>query len=281
MSDIFEVSNCIRDIGCPSHPDWQCILPPFGDLCSNITIYIPKSHPLWKLEVHTDLMSHPSILLVDISTLDDIFCIINIYNPSDCSLFPPLVHIPFPPKHKSIIAGDFNLHHLFWSHPDYQSKISSESEQLMDTLSIKDFFPMNCPGVKTFFRKDYSLVLDFVWSSFPLSSHLSDFLVNCPMHCGSDHYPLMWSLSFHPLEDPPCNFLFNEENSDNWDDTLLNEMNPWPFPDLITSPSDFYAVCQGHSCPITSTEQLYMVQVSTTRRSTKTKDSNDYLDTNI
>ena len=39
--------------------------------------------------------------------------------------------------------------------------------------------------------------------------------------------------------------------------------------------------CQGHSCPITSTERLYMVQVSTTRRSTKTKDSNNYLDTNV
>ena len=38
---------------------------------------------------------------------------------------------------------------------------------------------------------------------------------------------------------------------------------------------------QGHSCPITSTERLYTVQVSTTRRSTKTKDSNNYLDTNI
>ena len=40
-------------------------------------------------------------------------------------------------------------------------------------------------------------------------------------------------------------------------------------------------LCQGHSCPITSTEQLYTVQVSTTRRSTKTKDSNNYLDTNV
>ena len=39
--------------------------------------------------------------------------------------------------------------------------------------------------------------------------------------------------------------------------------------------------CQGHSCPITSTERLYTVQVSTTRRSTKTKDSNNYLDTNV
>ena len=39
--------------------------------------------------------------------------------------------------------------------------------------------------------------------------------------------------------------------------------------------------CQGHSCPITSTERLYTVQVSTTRRSTKIKDSNDYLDTNV
>ena len=42
-----------------------------------------------------------------------------------------------------------------------------------------------------------------------------------------------------------------------------------------------HSTCQGHSCPITSTERLYTVQVSTTRRSTKTKDSNNYLDTNV
>ena len=48
------------------------------------------------------------------------------------------------------------------------------------------------------------------------------------------------------------------------------------FPDNV-----LIAECQGHSCPITSTEQLYMAQVSTTRQLTKTKDSNNYLDTNV
>ena len=51
---------------------------------------------------------------------------------------------------------------------------------------------------------------------------------------------------------------------------------------LCLAPAKKYGgVCQGHSCPITSTERLYTVQVSTTRRSTKTKDSNNYLDTNV
>ena len=226
-------------LGCPSHSDWQYILPPCGDLKPDVAIYIPKSHPGWKLEVRTDLISHPSILVVDISSSDDVFHITNVYNLSDCSSLPPLVHIPFPANHKSIITGNFNLHHPLWSRTDHQTKISPESEQLVDSLSLKDFFPMNCPGVETFFRKDYSLVLDLVWSSFPISPHLSDFLVNRPMHCGSDHYPLTWSLSFHPLEDPPCNFLFTEENSEGWDDSFLNEMTSWPFPEKITSPVDF------------------------------------------
>ena len=39
--------------------------------------------------------------------------------------------------------------------------------------------------------------------------------------------------------------------------------------------------CQGHSCPITSTERLYTVQVSTTRQLAKIKDSNNYLGTNV
>ena len=49
----------------------------------------------------------------------------------------------------------------------------------------------------------------------------------------------------------------------------------------LCSQSQVDGACQGHSCPITSTERLYTVQVSTTRRSTKTKDSNNYLDTNV
>ena len=110
----------------------------------------------------------------------------------------------------------------------------------MDALSLKNFFLMNCPGIETFFRKDYSSVLDLVWASFPLSPHLSDFLVNRPMHCGSDHYPLTWSLLFHPLENPPHNFLFTDKNSEYWDDAFLNKMSSWPFPKQITSPTEFH-----------------------------------------
>ena len=227
-------------LGCPSHPDWQCILPPFGDLRPDVAIYIPKTHPSWSLKVQTDLISHPSILLVDISTLDNIFHILNIHNPSDCLSLPPLIHIPFPDGHKSIIAGDFNLHHPLWSQEHHHTKISPESELLVDALSLKNLFPMNYLGIKTFFRKDYSSVLDLVWTSFPISPHLSDFLVNQPMHCGSDHYPLMWSLSFHPLEEPPHNFLFTDENSEYWDDTFLNEMSSWSFPEHITSLTVFH-----------------------------------------
>ena len=227
-------------LGCPSHPDWQCILPPFGNLRPDVAIYVPKSHPSWTIEVRTDLISHPSILLVDITTLDNTFHITNVYNPSDCSSLPPLVNIPFPDNHKSIIAGDFNLHHPLWSRADHHTKISPESEQLVDALSLKNFFPVNCPGVETFFREDYSSVLDLVWASFPVSPYLSNFLVNRPMHCGSDHYPLTWSLSFHPLEDPPHNFLFTDENSEFWDDAFLNEMTSWQFPDYITSPAVFH-----------------------------------------
>ena len=46
-----DVISGLDVLGCPSHPDWQCILPPFGDLRPDVAIYVPKSHPTWKLEV--------------------------------------------------------------------------------------------------------------------------------------------------------------------------------------------------------------------------------------
>ena len=170
----------------------MCILPSFHDQMPDVAIYVPKTRNSWHVQSRSDLFAHPSIMAIDVITEQDTFLVINIYNPSDCSALGPLIHSVLPHR-KVIISGDFNLHHPLWSKPSHTSKISDNSELLVDSMSSKGFLPLNLPGVKTFFQKDYSSVLDLTWISTPIAPHISDFEVNFPMFAGSDHYPLTLS----------------------------------------------------------------------------------------
>ena len=216
--------------GTPSHRDWMCILPSFHNQTLDVAIYVPKTRNSWHVQSRSDLFAHPSIMAIDVITKQDTFLVINMYNPSDCSALGFLIHAILPHR-KVIISGDFNLHHPLWSKPSHTSKISDNSELLVDSMSSKGFLPLNLPGMETFFRKDYSSVLDLTWISTPIAPHVSDFEVNFPMFAGSDHYPLTWSLSFSPLDDTPSNFLFHKDKHTDWVKTFKSELNSkWSFP---------------------------------------------------
>ena len=213
----------------------MCILPSFHDQMPDVAIYVPKTHNSWHVQSCSDLFAHPSIMAIDVITEQDTFLVINVYNPSDCSTLGPLIHSVLP-HHKVIISGDFNLHHPLWSKPSHASKISNNSELLVDSISSKGFLPLNLPGVETFFRKDYSSVLDLTWISTPIAPHVSDFEVKFPMFAGLDHYPLTWSLSFSPLDDTPSNFLFHKDKRSDWIKAFKSELkSKWSLPldDLI------------------------------------------------
>jgi hypothetical protein len=100
-------------------------------------------------------------------------------------------------------------------------------------MSLKGFLPLNSPGIETFFRKDYSSVLDLVWISSSMSAHISDFKVNHPMHSGSDHYPLTWSILFVPFDTGEINFLFKDDKEEAWMDEFEKNMKHWNFPSPI------------------------------------------------
>ena len=220
----------------------MCILPSFHDQAPDIAIYVPKTRNSWHVQSRSDLFSHPSIIAVDIITEHDTFLVVNVYNSSDCSALGPIIHADFPFP-KVIIAGDFNLHHPLWSKPSHATKISNESELLVDSLSLKGFLPLNSPGIETFIRKDYTSVLDLVWISTPVAPHISDFMVNFPMFAGADHFPLTWSLSFHPLNDNPSNFLFHKDKCGEWCDAFTTELDlKWKeanLPDYIPDSDSF------------------------------------------
>jgi ribonuclease HI len=220
-------------LGTPSHRDWMCILPTHGDLPPDVAIYVPKSRNGWQIQVRSDLFSHPSIIAVDIITGLDTFLLINVYNPADCSSLGPIIHFEPNRNIKCLIAGDFNLHHPLWSKHEHYVKFSEESELLVDSMSLKGFLPLNSPGIETFFRKDYSSVLDLVWISSSMSAHISDFKVNHPMHSGSDHYPLTWSILFVPFDTGEINFLFKDDKEEAWMDEFEKNMKHWNFPSPI------------------------------------------------
>ena len=206
-----------KDIyGTPSHKDWMCILPVHGKEPPDVAIYVPKQRNQWHIQICHDLFTHPSIIALDVITRDNTFLLINVYNPSNNSSLGHIVNFQQPPHSKTLIVGDFNLHHPLWSKDIHAIKISPESELLVDSLSSQRFLPLNSPRIETFSRKDYSSILDLLWCSHSLSPHLTDFKVNFPIHTGSDHYPLTWSLHFHPLASQPSNYLFHKDKKDKW-----------------------------------------------------------------
>ena len=86
-----------KDIyGVPSHRDWMSILPPHGDQPPDVAIYVPKSRSSWQVQARSDLFSNPSILAIDVITKHKSFLVINVYNPSDNSILPYIVHSDFP-----------------------------------------------------------------------------------------------------------------------------------------------------------------------------------------
>ena len=201
-----------KDIyGIPFHRDWMSILPPHGDQPPDVAIYVPKARSLWQVQARSDLFSNPSILAIDVITEQESFLVINVYNPSDNSVLPYIIHTDFPCRSKVVIAGDFNLHHPSWSRSIHHTKISEESELLVDSMSSKGFLTLNSPGIETFFRKDYTSVLDLVWISASISTLVTDFKVNHPMHSGGDHYPITWSINFSPISEIPVNYLFHDD----------------------------------------------------------------------
>jgi len=233
-------------LGPNSHPDWTAILPFCPpDTKPDVLAYVRKSHPGWRLSNRMDIAARPDTLTLEISYDGGSVLLTNLYNPSDNSAAPalPLTHLS-QQSARSVIIGDFNLHHPEWSHEGRVS--SSGSEDLVDRMIHHGYSLLNTKGVATFFRKSYTSVLDLGWASSAALPLVSDWNVMHNWHQGSDHYPISLNLSFSPLpndSDPSTSpFSFHDNHKESWCKTFSRKLHEtWIWDDVIEREDDFDA----------------------------------------
>jgi len=218
-----------------SHPDWLAILPPVPpDGRPYVMAYVRKDHPGWRVSNRTDLISRPDAMALEITSDRSTTTLINIYNPADNSVTPL---IPSLRLHgKVIITGDFNLHHPMWS-SDGKAP-SPGADELVDFLLTSRYSLLNSKGAPTFFRKDYTSVLDLTWASEDALPQISDWKVMYEWHQGSDHYPICFSLTITPFttdfnSNLPA-FTFKDDAADTWQRAFMTGFRrSWKWDDII------------------------------------------------
>ena len=148
-----DIQTGIDKIGVPNHPHFNHVTSDSTpEHKPDVAAYFPKSHPGWNIQPRSDIISHPSILLLEITFQSHTLYAINVYNPSDSSTLIPLYSaLSKLHNHETIVTGDFNLHHPLWSKEEHDHKISSESENLTTWMTNKGFSLINEKGIITFF----------------------------------------------------------------------------------------------------------------------------------
>jgi len=242
--------------GMVNHKDWIIIPPIQTDKPYNVVAYIKKEHTGWNVTHRADLISHPSIMILQVMTDEEYSLVINLYNPSDNSVAPLLSTIDLPTDAKIIITGDFNLHHPDWSPDSKEEKAGSEN--LVNWMRTNDFTLPNKPGETTWFRGSQSLTLDLTWASNNSLNNISHWGVREDLHNGSDHLPITWTLILNHNLTPPSLPKYRMEDNlyTPWSKkftSLLQER--WTFPDYLPNETTFLdATNIFHTCMIEASD---------------------------
>jgi len=137
--------NPISDVySTVSHPNWQALIPPFdpslGD--PDVLAYVPKTRTNWSFQLRTDLVSAPGLMCVQIDSTSPSFLVFNVYNDVDNTACNLISSVP-PTLPRSIIIGDFNLHHPLWSRDDNLDKQSNEADNLVELMASNGYNILN------------------------------------------------------------------------------------------------------------------------------------------
>lgn len=134
------------------------------------------------------------ILSVDDSTSN--FELINIYNQlgqmGERGKTLEAYLYNYHPNSKTILLGDFNLHHPLWQ-PESPADISSE--RLVEWCENQRMELINSPGCGTFFRPhmEKSSTIDLTFASRSMVNRIIDWQVLDDL--GSDHYGILFTIA--------------------------------------------------------------------------------------
>ena len=203
-----------------SHPSFNMLISSTIHRPRTLT-YISNTNPHLKAALQPDICNDEDIQVVKISTptIEPVF-LFNIYNES-----PPhdrtlpytvervLKNITIPAR--TILAGDFNAHHLWWNS---KARRSLRHETLIKILEADDFDLINEEDTPTYHYTNGSSVLDLAFSTPAVTPLISNWAVDEDHPTSSDHELIRYEITSKSDEQvlPPTTERWNWKKAD-WD----------------------------------------------------------------
>jgi hypothetical protein len=158
-------------LGSVASPQWNLIYPNITNPTTTrakVLAYTQKNTPLFSPSSHLDLITHPSLQILDLITPDTNFCIVNVYHdvddPSCCNL---LLNLNLDPITPMLVIGDFNMHSPTWSP---EGLPCSPWVGVLEDWAVTNLLELlNEPKVPTHFREgqgphhQHDLMIDLAW----------------------------------------------------------------------------------------------------------------------
>src|ERR1700709_412874 len=140
----------------------------------------------------------PDLLILDITSGNFDFQLVNIYNKADQEKIGPktLERVLYPISNSLqsnlLVLGDFNLHHAWWD--PLTNTTTPGSKEFIDWTELKSLELLNEPGIGTFYRPNLirESVLDLSLATPILANKVQNWSITPSL--GSDHFGITFNI---------------------------------------------------------------------------------------
>jgi hypothetical protein len=210
-----------------SHPSFHLLLSSTKYHPRTLT-YVSNTNPHLKASLQPDICCDEDIQVIKISTptIEPIY-LFNIYNETPrydrtlpYTIDRILKHTTLPDR--TILAGDFNAHHLWWNS---KARRSLRHETLIGILEKGDFDLINEEDTPTYHYTNGSSVLDLAFSTPLITPLISNWAVDEDKPTSSDHELIKFEINSNSDDQilPPSTERWNWKKADwkGFSNTLL------------------------------------------------------------
>ena len=203
-----------------SHPSFCLLISPTKHHPRTLT-YVSNTNPHLKAALQPNICNDEDIQVVKINTptIEPIY-LFNIYNETPrydrtlpYTIERILQQITLPER--TILAGDFNAHHLWWNS---KARRSIRHQTLIEILEEGDFDLINEEDTPTYHYTNGSSVLDLAFCTPTITPMISNWAVDEDNPTSSDHELIRFEISSDSDEQilPPTTERWNWKKAD-WD----------------------------------------------------------------
>lgn len=197
-----------------NHSSFKQVLPNYGSLRPRVVFYVSD---VLSTSIAPSSPQDPDCVIIDLA--EHSIQLINVYNathPESPNRIKTLQReglLQDSLPSKTILLGDFNIHHPWWDPLSPQSS-ASETSSLLDLVEKHAFSLLNTPGEGTFYRPNMEApsVLDLTFATQGIVNQIEDWQVLPDL--GSDHSGVLFTI-FNSISTSPLKSLrFNTKKAD-------------------------------------------------------------------